>query len=114
MRISDWSSDVCSSDLLDKTRRQSDGQDRYRHPQGLAGGWTGLGAAAVGEGRPVGRAGVAAGEGDGSQRGDPGLPRAGDRKNVVEGNSESIRVDIGGRRIIKNKKQNIQYIKDPN
>src|SRR3546814_11961612 len=30
---------------------------------------------------------------------------AGDRKSVVEGKSVSVRVDIGGRRIIKKKKQ---------
>src|SRR3546814_18297203 len=29
-----------------------------------------------------------------------------DRKSVVEGKSVSVRVDLGGRRIIKNKKQN--------
>src|SRR3546814_11286669 len=32
-------------------------------------------------------------------------PRAEDRKSVVEGKSVSVRVDLGGRRIIKKKKQ---------
>src|SRR3546814_16977876 len=32
-------------------------------------------------------------------------PRFGDRKSVVWGKSVSVRVDLGGRRIIKNKKQ---------
>src|SRR3546814_12505474 len=34
--------------------------------------------------------------------------RAGDRKSVVEGKSESVRVDLGGRRNIKNKKKIVQ------
>src|SRR3546814_18073546 len=36
----------------------------------------------------------------------PSTSRNGDRKSVVEGKSVSVRVDIGGRRIIKKKKQN--------
>src|SRR3546814_13377885 len=36
--------------------------------------------------------------------------RRGDRKSVVEGKSVSVRVDLGGRRIIKKKKNNTQSI----
>src|SRR3546814_14496285 len=73
MRISDWSSDVCSSDLQSK---------------GLA-----L--------RPqVTTASVIACCCAGSFAATK--PR--DRKSVVEGQSVSVRVDLGGRRIIKKKK----------
>src|SRR3546814_18491077 len=93
LRISDWSSDVCSSDLScgghDQTRRR-----RPFHPGAVlrahspqipraehhlepaeschAHGWT--------EGGAVARQ---------------------DRKSVVSGKSVSVRVDLGGRRIIK-------------
>ncbi|KGQ02427.1 hypothetical protein BBAD15_g12360 [Beauveria bassiana D1-5] len=68
---------ISCSRNFDPNRRQNDGQDRYRHPQGPAGGWPGLGAAAFGQGGAIGGAGVAAGEGAGGQRRDPGLQRAG-------------------------------------
>src|SRR3546814_20015869 len=96
MRISDWSSDVCSSDLaglavhqgvdgVDELQvlvqqhaadqrallpaRQADGRRRLHHP-------------AAGFHVPVGRK---------------------DRQGVVEGKSGSERVDLGGGRIIKKK-----------
>src|SRR3546814_14559827 len=90
MRISDWSSDVCSSDLARALRRL-----RHRH----------------GVGRPLphhGRAGElrhpAGGQGSGEVRlrGHRTLP---DRKSVVEGKSVAVSVDLGGRRI--SKKNNI-------
>src|SRR3546814_14284115 len=108
MRISDWSSDVCSSDLhprrlardqrlimevadhqgLDQLRlgdRRLDADDRL-----------------VGEDRGSLRHGVdVAGEPPGGEALD-GLRR--DRKSVVAGKSVSVRVDLGGRRIIKKKK----------
>src|SRR3546814_13444625 len=93
MRISDWSSDVCSSDLA--ARRQA----RYhvhqllpshrpsQHPR-LAGKLSmddpfDLEPLAVGA-RKHGTA---------------------DRQSVVEGKSMSVRVDLGGRRIIQQKKK---------
>src|SRR3546814_17761053 len=86
MRISDWSSDVCSSDL-------------------------GAGvpaAAAVGGGlRHVDRArllDVAARAGRTGAGGRPVPGVGGDRKSVVLGKSVSVRVDLGCRRIIKKKK----------
>src|SRR3546814_11834198 len=87
MRISDWSSDVCSSDLAE--RRQGEGQG-----EALA--------------SPTRRARPAPAS-------FPGLrntsrltrPNGPDRKSVVQGTSVSVRVDLGGLRIIK--KKNTHY-----
>src|SRR3546814_19598371 len=75
MRISDWSSDVCSSDLA-------------AGPQPLL-----AVAAAV----------AAAGQEATGLRPNLDFGLATDRKSVVEGKSVSVRVDLGGRRIIKQK-----------
>src|SRR3546814_15362627 len=102
MRISDWSSDVCSSDL----RAVSHGAGRRA-------------------GRVVGRARLAAR--DQRARGqarlvcdDPAARRAArperrqldvhvpDRKSVVEGKSVSVRVDLGGVRTLKYKREQQQ------
>src|SRR3546814_16124746 len=109
MRISDWSSDVCSSDLRNRRERLHRIEQR------------------------AGRAGADRPRRDRRrrQRGDPRrrrwrtaprprraarqarlgrpLPRCnaqeeGDRKSVVEGKSWSVRVERGGGRIIKKKK----------
>src|SRR3546814_18587040 len=94
MRISDWRSDVCSSDLQglrclrlgDQDRRPADG-DPGAHHQGLD------------DRRPRGQERHAPDE-----ETDPGRPEAvPDRKRVVQGKSVSVRVDLGGRRIIKKK-----------
>src|SRR3546814_20895503 len=107
MRISDWSSDVCSSDLP-----QPQAPLHHVHPP--AGGRTEAlderqarderRAAALREGlhhlyaHRLHRAVDPGGEG-GPRAG--GLP---DRKSVVSGKSVSVRVDLGDRRIIKKKK----------
>src|SRR3546814_20057623 len=75
MRISDWSSDVCSSDLHLLARRDDDV---------IFGGVVARIRLAAETHEPVGL----------------------DRKSVVSGKSVSVRVDLGGRRIIKTKKQN--------
>src|SRR3546814_17497765 len=111
MLIRDWSSDVCSSDLA--VGRVHDG-----HP-GPDGGGPGEGPA---DGRvPVHhlRRGAQAEAAQGAVGLDvPGPDRAAvpgdhvdraaggaeDRKSVVEGQSVSVRVDLGGRRDIKKKK----------
>src|SRR3546814_17623095 len=92
MRISDWSSDVCSSDLhrSDTGRASVDGHD-HRH-------------------RYTPR--VTDSEAPAQRR--PGTWRRGadtragchlrDRKSVGEGKRVAVRVDLGGRRIIKKKK----------
>src|SRR3546814_13130710 len=100
MRISDWSSDVCSSDLsivwfdafvanVDRTARNTNlllwhhklhlidhGAALYFHHD-----WASAGSAAA---SPFARIAEA-------------------RKSVVEGKSVSVRVDLGGRRSIKKK-----------
>src|SRR3546814_19471513 len=103
MRISDWSSDVCSSDLPSR----------------------GVGASALATGeataaqatadapsriiprrfRPRGRGG-AGDAADVRENRSKSLPKCGcdiDRKRVVSGKSVSVRVDLGGRSIIKKK-----------
>src|SRR3546814_18256814 len=117
MRSSDWSSDVCSSDLVvigqraDLFQRRIGGQPRA----GIGGGQRGIEVADIDQAALVGHqhmAGVAAvGEnadrllGAGAEMlGAVAAGRAGDRKSVVTGKSVSVRVDLGGRRIIKKTK----------
>src|SRR3546814_15957357 len=102
MRISDWSSDVCSSDL-------QLGQDRHEVPT--------VGAEAVQPDHAVARrrAGFAFDglEHGGVRNGGPLCPDAagaaafcggqGERKSVGSGKSVSVRVDLGGWRILKKK-----------
>src|SRR3546814_19025547 len=88
MRISDWSSDVCSSDL----HRIRDVGDLGSYvPNVVIAEGTGLGSAVV-------------------IRGVGASTRNIDRKSVVSGKRVSVRVDLGGRRIIKKqtKKQTAQ------
>src|SRR3546814_10215829 len=86
MRISDWSSDVCSSDLLPWRRGLVTG----------AGTHHGLDRQVV----LVGELEIALVVG-----------RNRDRKSVVSGKSVSVRVDLGGRRIIKKKsKKRNEYV----
>src|SRR3546814_6232229 len=97
MRISDWSSDVCSSDLGQDDARQRAarrngvgrcaGHPHRRHPR-TAMPAPGYGCAAYQVGRCV-----------------DDRPRSldKDRKSVVEGKRVSVRVDLGGRRILKKK-----------
>src|SRR3546814_11447130 len=89
MRISDWSSDVCSSDLLAQHVEQAD-EHRYLHQHRQAAGQR---VDAVLLLQPLHLR---------------GLLLLVDRKSVVWGKSVSVRVDLGGRRIIKkkNKTQN--------
>src|SRR3546814_17863055 len=85
MRISDWSSDVCSSDLC-----VLDEGFASRHRAGEHA------ALAVHQlGRRIGD--------DIGAEFERTLERGGDRKSVVKGTSVSVRVDLGGRRIIKKK-----------
>src|SRR3546814_14930170 len=101
MRISDWSSDVCSSDLAGVRAGQGDGDVEFRAGQ-------------VGrvEAEPGREAGEGAGEhfavvlGGECQRGAGRLHVVGgarDRKSVVYGKSVAVRVDLGGGRTIKKK-----------
>src|SRR3546814_17949098 len=87
LRISDWSSDVCSSDLGDVAAPRRQGARRRGH-DALA--QHDLARARLDEARKQ------------AQR--RGLDAArGDRKSGGKGKSVSGRVDLGGRRIIKKK-----------
>src|SRR3546814_17969672 len=93
MRISDWSSDVCSSDLADNP-------NKWTGYSADIWGWT----ASDGPGYSKDKYSV-----NGSPRAFNGYMARGvsairDRKSVVEGKSVSVRVDLGGGRIIKKKK----------
>src|SRR3546814_11444429 len=112
MRISDWSSDVCSSDL---------GQRRVvgHLCQGAGAATVVVGVAGSGKTTALDAASTAL-ESAGSRvlgpstswqaawtlGRDADLESRTDRKRVVSGNSMSIRVDPGGRRIIKKIKTN--------
>src|SRR3546814_13284962 len=113
MRISDWSSDVCSSDLDERSGPvarnrlwQRAGIQRYaadRHAADPVHRSEGDGAAGhsattftAPEGRTRGLA-IAARQ--------VGFVYDGDRKSAVSGKRVSVRVDLGGRRIIKKKKK---------
>src|SRR3546814_1952134 len=100
MRISDWSSDVCSSDLI------------YKSPSAAGSAVMG-GTACNGwrfwslegeEAAPKERAPKAPNEPRAARpkpaRGTPAAPTI-DRKSVLKGNSVQVRVELGGRRIVK-------------
>src|SRR3546814_15379871 len=89
MRISDWSSGVCSSDLSDLSD-EVDVRDAVA-AEGRRGCGNGL----------CERGGCGEKGGGGGQKGQRAKK---DRKSVVWGKSVSVRVDLGGSRIIKKKK----------
>src|SRR3546814_18601867 len=110
MRISDWSSDVCSSDLVGRPPEpiravapsEPQGQGSPERPHGRP------------RDAPDGDGGPARGRPQddserGRARGGPHAPGRPDRQRVVEGKSVSVRVDIGGRRIIKKKKKRKKF-----
>src|SRR3546814_13374190 len=97
MRISDWSSDVCSSDLGDQDMQRFSAFSLFRHGLGHHQGWKPQWRQA--SPKPAYDAIVVGGGGH-------GLGAAyylADRKSVVEGQSVSVRVDLGGGRNIKKK-----------
>src|SRR3546814_15296122 len=99
MRISDWSSDVCSSDLYASTpsaaRRATTTIPTSRWPTGTAP--TVCSARAE---SPVGGRSAAL---PARQILALGFGEFLDRKSVVKGTRVSVRVDLGGRRIIQKK-----------
>src|SRR3546814_19078331 len=106
MRISDWSSDVCSSDLGTNGTVIAQRTNRDRLPRTVEqrGRWPCPSALLLR--RKAGRSDAAAhpthGAGGARQHG----VGQEDRKSVVEGKRVSVSVDLGGRRIInKNRKQ---------
>src|SRR3546814_19467598 len=100
MRISDWSSDVCSSDLQWGRERQYDAgkQAPAGEPQHLRGQWN---AHVDQHARDVW-----------ADRARQHHPGHGDRKSVVSGKRVLVCVDMGGRRIIK-KNKHIIHITTP-
>src|SRR3546814_9477922 len=91
MRISDWSSDVCSSDLgIDLIEQIVDDAT------------VAVCAEATGVMQKLHEGTLDYTR----QRKQFGIPIAKDRKSVVEGKSVSVRVDLGGRRTIKKKTKN--------
>src|SRR3546814_15549094 len=100
MRISDWSSDVCSSDLIaggGDLRKVFQGSDlegaMARHP--MAGRLSPLPLAG----------GVGGGTANADGSGSAPTPSP-DRKSVVKGKSVTVRVDLGVRSIIKTTEKN--------
>src|SRR3546814_14355400 len=109
MRISDWSSDVCSSDLRSlgehDARLPGDVRRQEQVFQRLAGFLGGLVVDQLGKlevGAHIGPVGHRA-----VDMAEMALQRRQDRKSVVSGKSVSVRVDLGGRRLIKKKKNTI-------
>src|SRR3546814_18483548 len=113
MRISDWSSDVCSSDLgqLPQGPHSAGDPDRQGIRLGVVARLGGQGHCAAGcarRDRRVLRAHPPL-QSDRHGRTAPAVQGrrhrrlATDRKSVVKGKSVSVRVDLGGRRIIKKK-----------
>src|SRR3546814_20976384 len=90
MRISDWSSDVCSSDLIVDTHApEADGQRAAQIVRRAV-------AAPDVEPRPSRQ----------QRQGRQARMDRADRKSVVEGKSVSVSVDRGGRRIIQKTTKN--------
>src|SRR3546814_18915805 len=112
MRISDWSSDVCSSDLLrGEVRGGRQAEPRGLYPRAGAGP-AGLRLRPRQQGRSERRWIAACAKRlrvSRRARLGPRARRLGSpaRKSVVWGKRVSVRVDLGGRRIIK--KKNKQY-----
>src|SRR3546814_11013764 len=103
MRISDWSSDVCSSDL--QCACNGGGQDEPAVALGHGRGRHHLHRISpdqAGDKRGGDRSPCPDAPGGGAC---PRPPAARDRKSVVSGKRVSVRVDLGGRRIIKKKTQ---------
>src|SRR3546814_20771099 len=113
MRISDWSSDVCSSDLPGKYRRVSSGNSRYDSPT-VAKNTTAEKIAVPHRRTPTKYKPVMAGVNlmpavnpisrtEPHQRVLYTAYSTADRKSVREGRKVSDRVDLGGRSVIKKK-----------
>src|SRR3546814_12128802 len=117
MRISDWSSDVCSSDLGADGRGARRLRRQARRPA-CGGKCRGVRGALVPRLAPLpARRAIVRRQGQSLRRAARALPLSGernaargraglaDRKRVGEGKSVSVRVYLGGRGINKKKKQ---------
>src|SRR3546814_19889172 len=102
MRISDWSSDVCSSDLWPD--KEGAGMMSSMHKNTVAF------AVLLASAGTVAAALKTSGPANPLPAAVQSAPAA-DRKSVVSGKRVSVRVDLGGRRILKKKKkENIESI----
>src|SRR3546814_13694499 len=99
MRISDWSSDVCSSDLLRESSEGTEWSGLVDGRQRTAGRQGSHDREKATEGRIVGFRCPDDREGQDIVR----ISDCLDRKSVVSGKSVSVRVDLGGCRSIKKK-----------
>src|SRR3546814_17257199 len=113
MRISDWSSDVCSSDLVDDIGAEPLARDLERQQgarrifeKGVDDGESGQGIVMLGGARAVQFDPYFRGVEDVADLPRGQLRDAGDRKRVVQGKSESVSVDCGGP--LSMKKKNIR------
>src|SRR3546814_19819742 len=114
MRISDWSSDVCSSDLTAGRTYRGAGRATGAPQPGGGGAADGGRAPRLQNRTPrSGRTGSAVGtacrphrkrQAGGTHRRSHG-PARGDRQSVVSGKMVTVRVDPVGPRLIKKKKQ---------
>src|SRR3546814_11264424 len=98
MRISDWSSDVCSSDLVFELPLDADEQQDAMgvHTSDLLQALADVGTVHLAPSAQGATAGV---------RGAGRLYWSRDRKSAVEGQSVSVRGELGGRRISTKKTQ---------
>src|SRR3546814_17220221 len=97
MRISDWSSDVCSSDLVPSAKRSPSTKSRSKsEPSVFRSSNAKTGRKIFCTSRICSPMPISA----------PVL----DRKSVVSGKSVSVRVDLGGLRIINKKKYQYKHI----
>src|SRR3546814_11196369 len=94
MRISDWSSDVCSSDLAGRGRRGCVCRQRYLYRTRGRGARRGHGRQSLRGAFPSRWRGAMATRCEWA-----------DREGVGEGKRVSVSVDLGGRRIIKKKNE---------
>src|SRR3546814_12853136 len=115
MRISDWSSDVCSSDLIRTRARPTSTSSPPRSSRGwycpqAYRQWRSTTTASSTGRRQAWRGGARCLEAEGALRGGArgklAASAAPDRKSDVKGKSVSVRVGLGGRRIIKKKNKN--------
>src|SRR3546814_14132253 len=116
MRISDWSSDVCSSDLQGMAPSETEAANAQEIDLGLSLSFVSAGFPLSGAGGEdtdgseaitsvtvtidAGTLELGAGAPAGSS-----LIDNGDRKSVVSGKSVSVRVDLGGGGVLKKNKQ---------
>src|SRR3546814_16587466 len=111
MRISDWSSDVCSSDLRLQRAPPHLAAHAHRHLMVFAGAHHAVQETQYGDAQPVvalRQPWVGAVGGDQELRqvgGADGQEIQPDRKSVVEGKRVYVRVDLGGGGCINKKKQ---------